>query len=317
MSLISNAPALRRRACALALPGIPVALLAGTLVSPTDSTENAVQLQAAAAHAGRWQGAALLELLTATLFPLAAAGIVHLVRRRGATLAHLGALLGGLGTLGMTSIALRHLFIYGLTATDHASALKVLDRLDNHAGAIAFPLMMAGPLAWIVLSGAAVRGEFVVEWWSHVSVGFGGSCCPAVAQHRRWLGQVGVEEMDVGVECERRLVVAKEPLDVHGVPAAPEKHRRAGVSERVEPDPTLGPLPHRGLDPLAEAREHPATLGRRRAALARRALAGVRPASLLVRAGSQVQNPAPFPFANAGFPGRRACATGRDSCRDD
>ena len=43
MSPISNAPALRRRACALALPGIPLALLAGTLVSPTDSTENAVQ----------------------------------------------------------------------------------------------------------------------------------------------------------------------------------------------------------------------------------------------------------------------------------
>ena len=164
MSPISNAPALRRRACALALPGIPLALLAGTLVSPTDSTENAVQLRAAAAHAGRWQGAALLELLTAALFPLAVAGIVHVVRRRGATLAHLGALLGGLGTLGMTSIALRHLFIYGLTATDHASALKVLDRLDNHAGAIAFPLMIAGPLAWIVLSGAAARSGLVPRW---------------------------------------------------------------------------------------------------------------------------------------------------------
>ncbi len=164
MSLISDAPALRRRACALALPGIPVALLAGALVSPTDSIDNAVQLRVAAAHAGRWQGAALLELLTAALFPLAAAGIVHLVRRRGAALAHLGALLAGLGTLGMTAIALRHLFIYGLTATNQASALRALDRLDNHAGAIAFPLMIAGPLAWILLSGAAARAGLVSRW---------------------------------------------------------------------------------------------------------------------------------------------------------
>lgn len=164
MSLISNAPALRRRACALALPGIPLALLAGTLVSPTDSTDNAVQLRAAAAHAGRWQGAALLELLTAALFPLAVAGIVHLVRRRGAALAHVGALFGGLGTLGMTAIALRHLFIYGLAGTDQASALRVLDRVDNHAGAIAMPLMIAGPLAWILLAGAAARARLVSRW---------------------------------------------------------------------------------------------------------------------------------------------------------
>jgi hypothetical protein len=164
MSPISNAPGLRRRACALALPGIPLALLVGSLVVPTDSVDNAVQLQAAAAHGGRWQAAALLELLTAALFPLAAAGIVHLVRRRGSALAHVGAVAAGLGTLGMTAIALRHLFVYGLTATDRASALQVLDRLDGHAGAIAMPLMIAGPIAWILLAGAAARAGLVSRW---------------------------------------------------------------------------------------------------------------------------------------------------------
>jgi hypothetical protein len=164
MALLSNAPGLRRRACALALPGIPLALLVGSLLAPTESIDNGDQLRAAAAHAGRWQASALLELLTAALFPLAAAGIVHVVRRRGAALAHAGALFAGLGTLGMTSIALRHLFVYGLTATDHASALRVLDRLDDHAGAIAMPLMIAGPLTWIVLSGAAARAGLVSRW---------------------------------------------------------------------------------------------------------------------------------------------------------
>jgi len=164
MSSISSAPSLRRRACALALLGIPLALLVGSLVSPTDSNDNAAQLHAAAAHAARWQGAALLELLTAALFPLAAPGVVHLVRRRGTGLAHVGALLAGLGTLGMASIALRHLFVYGLTAADQQTALRVLDRLDSHAGAVAMPLMIAGPLTWIVLSAAAARAGLAPRW---------------------------------------------------------------------------------------------------------------------------------------------------------
>jgi len=161
---LSTTSTFRRRACALALPGIPLALLVGALVSPTDSTDNADQLAAAAAHAGRWQAAALLELVTAALFPLAAAGIVHLVRRRGGALANAGAAAAGLGTLGMAAIAFRHLFIYGLTATDGAAGLDVLDRLDDHAGAIAMPLMIAGPLAWILLAGAAARAGLVSRW---------------------------------------------------------------------------------------------------------------------------------------------------------
>lgn len=172
MSPLSNAPALRRRACALALPGIPLAFLLSSLISPTDSDQNTDQLRAAAAHAGRWQAAALFELLAAALFPLAVAGVVHLVRHRGAALAHLAALLGGLGTLGVTSIALRHLYIYGLTATDRASALRVLDRLDSHAGAVAMPLMIAGPLALLLLCGAAARAGLAPRWVVLGAVGF-------------------------------------------------------------------------------------------------------------------------------------------------
>jgi hypothetical protein len=164
MSLLTNAPALRRRACALALPGIPLALLLGTLISPTDSTDNAPQLRAAAAHGGRWEAAALLELLAAALFPLAVGGIVHLVRRRGSGLANLGALLGGLGTIGLAAIAFRHLFIYGLAGIDHAAALHALDRVDNTVGIVMLPCMFAGPLALITISGAASRAGYVSRW---------------------------------------------------------------------------------------------------------------------------------------------------------
>jgi hypothetical protein len=161
---MSGTATLRRRASALALVGIPTTLLIGSLISPTDSTKNATQLHAAATHADRWQAAALLELLTAALFPLAVAGVARVVQRRGANLATVGAALGGLGALGMAAIATRHLFIYGLTVADQPSALRVLDQLDNHAGAIALPLMFAGPLALIAITAAAARARLVPSW---------------------------------------------------------------------------------------------------------------------------------------------------------
>lgn len=192
MSLFSNAPAVRRRACALALPGIPLALLIGSLISPTDSTDNASQLQAAAHHAGRWQGAALLELLAAALFPLAAAGVVHLVRRRGATIAHLAALLAGLGSLGMASIALRHLFIYGLTAANQSTALAVLDRIDNNAGAVAMPLMIAGPFALLAVAGAAARSGLVSRWVVLGAIVFGVSDSLPIPAAEEIQGAIGI-----------------------------------------------------------------------------------------------------------------------------
>jgi len=154
----------RRRACALALPGIPFALLVGTLISPTDSTSNGPQLRAAAAHGVRWDIAAFCELLAAALLPLAAAGIAYLVRQRGATLATVGATLAGLGSIGMAAIALRHLFIYGLATTPPATALHVLDRVDRAAGPIIFPCMLAGPIALIALVSAAVRARYLPRW---------------------------------------------------------------------------------------------------------------------------------------------------------
>ena len=154
----------RRRACALALPGISLALLVGSLISPTDSTDNAPQLRAAAAHGARWDVAAFCELLAAVLFPVAAAGVASVVRQRGATLATVGAALAGLGSIGMASIGLRHLFIYGLATTPQETALHVLDRIDHAAGLVILPCMFAGPLALIVVVSAAARADYVPVW---------------------------------------------------------------------------------------------------------------------------------------------------------
>jgi hypothetical protein len=154
----------RRIVCALALPAYPLALLAGTLVSPTDSTKNAVQLHAAAAHGSAWAAAAIIELLAAALMPFGVAGLVHAVRGRGAGLATAGGALGFLGTVGMAAIAFRHVFISGMAAIDHLQALHALDRIDHVFGPVVFPLMLAGPVAFIVLTAAAARARLVSRW---------------------------------------------------------------------------------------------------------------------------------------------------------
>ena len=154
----------RRIACALALPALPLALLASTLVSPTDSTQNATQLDAASAHGSAWAAAAILELLAAIVMPLAVAGLVQAVRSRGAVLATVGGALGVLGTVGMAAIAFRHAFVYGMATTDRAQALHALDRVDHVFGLIALPLMFFGPIALVVLAGAVARAGIVSRW---------------------------------------------------------------------------------------------------------------------------------------------------------
>lgn len=233
MSVLSNAPAVRRRACALALPGIPLALLVGSLIGPTDSTDNATQLAAAAAHGGRWQGAALCELLAAGLFPLAAAGVVRVARRRGATVAHLAALLAGLGSLGMAAIAFRHLFIYGLTAASRPAALDVLDRVDNHAGAVAMPLMIAGPFALLAVAGAAARSGLASRWTVAGAILFGISDSLPIPAAEEIQGAIGI--VTFGAIAVKLLRLTDEQWEAAAVPerataaTAPRVAARAGA----------------------------------------------------------------------------------------
>jgi hypothetical protein len=154
----------RRTVCALALPLLPIALLIGTLISPTDSTKNGPQLAAAGAHGARFATAAGFELLGAALLALGTAAIAGAVRGRGVGLANAGGVLGVLGTLGLAAISLHHWFVYALATTDTTTALHALHRLDQSAGPVVFPLFFAGPIALVLLAAAAVRAGIVPRW---------------------------------------------------------------------------------------------------------------------------------------------------------
>ena len=154
----------RHTVAALALPAFPLALLAGNLVTPTDSSDNTAQLVAAHEHGAAWALASGFELLAAALMPLGVLAVLVVVRRRGRGLATAAGVLGVLGTLGMAAISFRHMYVYGLADVDRASALHVLDRVDHVFGPLVLPLMLCGPLTYIALTGAAARARIASPW---------------------------------------------------------------------------------------------------------------------------------------------------------
>jgi hypothetical protein len=119
----TNAATFRRRAGATTIIAFFGFLLASTLIEPTDSHSNSVQLKAAVLHSGAMQAAAWCEILAGLLAPVVVLTLMHIVRGRGVVLAHAGGILGILGSVGGALIGLHGLFIVALAGRADAIAV--------------------------------------------------------------------------------------------------------------------------------------------------------------------------------------------------
>jgi hypothetical protein len=160
---ITSAPAFRRQAGATAIIAFFCLLLASTLLEPTSSTANSDQLRAAAAHPAAMQASAWCEILTGMLAPVVVITLMHVVRRRGVVLAHVGAILGILGSAAGAMIGLHGLFIVALAQDGGGAGNAVLTRLDHIAPVIPV-LFFALPVALTLLAVADVRAGLVPRW---------------------------------------------------------------------------------------------------------------------------------------------------------
>jgi hypothetical protein len=160
---ITNAPAFRRRAGATAIIAFFCLLLASTLLEPTGSTANSDQLRAAAAHPAAMQASAWCQILAGVLAPVVVITLMHVVRRRGVVLAHVGGILGILGSVGGTMIGVHGLFIVALAQDGGGAGNAVLTRLDQIAPVI-IVLFFALPVALTLLAVADVRAGLVPRW---------------------------------------------------------------------------------------------------------------------------------------------------------
>lgn len=152
---------LRHWVGALTLPGLFLSLLAATLLDKMEEQgSTATQVNQAANQLGTLRALAAFELLAALLAIGAVATLVGAIRRRGTGWANAGAVVGGLGCLGMTLIGGHHLFMYALLQADRANATKVLDSLNRSTGPVVV-LFFALPIALLLLAVAAWRAGVV------------------------------------------------------------------------------------------------------------------------------------------------------------
>ena len=153
----------RRRAGALSIVGLFVAMLAATLIEPTESHSNSDLVSAAVAHAGRMQAAGWCEIGAGILAPVAVLTLAHVVVDRGARLARIGAVLGILGSVGTTLIGVHRFFVVAVAQSDSAHAVAVLDRLDQIVPVLVL-FVFAFPFALVLLAGAVVRAGLAPRW---------------------------------------------------------------------------------------------------------------------------------------------------------
>jgi hypothetical protein len=160
---ITNASAFRRRSSGTAIIAFFCLLLASTLLEPTGSHANGDELRAAAAHPGAMQASAWCEILASVLAPVVVIALMHIVRGRGVVLAHIGGILGILGSVGGTMIGLHGLFIVALADSGDGAGNAVLTNLDRIAPAL-IVLFFALPVALTLLAVANVRAGLVPRW---------------------------------------------------------------------------------------------------------------------------------------------------------
>lgn len=158
----SGPPRTRRIAGALCLPAMFVALIATGPLDPFDDQATArVQLAALPGHVGEVRALGYVELLAALLSMGVVLAFAGLTRGRGRGLGNAGVLLGVLGSLGMTLVAVHHWVLAALGAVPPTEGGRVVDRLDSVAGPAILPMMLAMPVALLLFAIAGHRAGFV------------------------------------------------------------------------------------------------------------------------------------------------------------
>jgi hypothetical protein len=152
---------------AVALIATVIADLAEDLIDPAPSGKAAEIFSAASHHHGAMIGSAALLLLTSLLIVPAVYGLVRALGDRGRRVGRAATVLGLMGALGHAALAALYLGWAAMPSarTDEAEMIAVIERMSDSASfALLLPLILAFPLALVVLLVAMVRGRIAPRW---------------------------------------------------------------------------------------------------------------------------------------------------------
>lgn len=153
-----NTSRLRRTATAACLVLWPVSMLAAAVAQPEIGEQPADVYDAASTQAGQIAASAAIGTPGVLLWIVAVAGVVHLVRARGALLANVGGGLALLGAIGHAMMATLFLVLLAVPQDGYRTELlPVLDRMSGQVFPVAMPLLMLGGLGVVLLAFALRR----------------------------------------------------------------------------------------------------------------------------------------------------------------
>jgi hypothetical protein len=164
---IAKTERFRRWVAGISLIGFAAMIVAQDVVGARTPSDAAGQYAAVAAERGGTIVSSVFLLVSSILLVPAVFGVLHLVRERGATLAHIGGALAILGALGHVAVMTYQLALVEMTRVgDREAMVALIDRLSNSTtvGLVVFPMILAFALGLLILSLALWRARIMQGW---------------------------------------------------------------------------------------------------------------------------------------------------------
>jgi hypothetical protein len=167
-AFVEDTTRVRRQLTGIVLMAAPVVSALSIIVGVDHTENNGRQLDIIRAHAGQFTAMVILEYVTWVFIAMGLVGLVGLVRRRGAVLAHVAAGLGIVGAAGFLA-GWGPMMLPLSRMTDRAAALDAIDHMGvlYQLGAALSGFLMVGLVLGFV---AAWRASVIPGWCVGVGV---------------------------------------------------------------------------------------------------------------------------------------------------
>ncbi|ETK36052.1 hypothetical protein [Microbispora sp. ATCC PTA-5024] len=164
----TDAAGFRRSAIGAALIVSPLFQLTATLVDPGTWSDDDREVATFAVNPAMAQLQSALYHWSWVLLPLAALGLLHLTRRRGVVLGHIGGLFAALGFINLSALLMGDAVEWWFGRHYPADqAEKLFNEVFDLPGVVfsfQMPWVFLGPLGLILIMVALTRAGFV-RWW--------------------------------------------------------------------------------------------------------------------------------------------------------
>lgn len=165
---LSDAHHFRKTIAGLCMIAAPLLVLAGSVIHPDGSTDEAAQLATVAGNLDQWYAAHLVLLISLAFAIPAVLGLMHMLREREAAYGHVGGALALLGTVAVAGIVAIEMVVWqmGAAGADRAEMVALLERVSTSAGIVIplFVVSIALGLGLAVLALGLYRARAVQFW---------------------------------------------------------------------------------------------------------------------------------------------------------